>query len=74
MPAVITHALISEESAKQFPPNLLGAVRKHPDYFFVLEIYSLLFQEYQSPYPIDILHIQVFEAQNHSIQINKETI
>ena len=35
MPAVITHALISEESAKQFPPNLLGAVRKHPDYFFL---------------------------------------
>lgn len=35
MPAVITHALVSEESAKKFPPNLLGAVRKNPDYFFL---------------------------------------
>ncbi len=35
MPAVITHDLVAERSARQFPPNLFKAVRENPDDFFL---------------------------------------
>ena len=35
MPSVMTHALIARDSAKYFSPNLLEAVKLHPDYYFL---------------------------------------